>query len=106
MISVDAYLFFVWLSQTGPVTLKIQELAFSGCTFLPYSKEIKLESNNQEAFPSAGKNTEIVLVPCHTWECVPTAISGGVDISETDLRCRWLSFVTTDKFSVRVTKIT
>ena len=24
----------------------------------------------------------IVLVPCHTWKCVPTAISGGVDISE------------------------
>ena len=68
--------------------------------------ETELGSSDQEASPSASKNTEIVLVPCHTWECVRTAISGGVDISETDLRGRWLLFVTTDKFSVRVTKIT
>ena len=24
----------------------------------------------------------IVLLSCHAWKCVPTAISGGVDISE------------------------
>ena len=55
---------------------------FSGCTVLPDSKETKLGSSNQEASPSAGENTGIVLVPCHAWKCVPTAISGGVDISE------------------------
>ena len=52
---------------------------------LPGSKETKLESSNQEASPSASKNTRVVLVPCscnHKWKCVPTAISGGVDISE------------------------
>ena len=27
-------------------------------------------------------DTGIVLVPCRTWKCVPTAIFGGVDISE------------------------
>ena len=32
--------------------------------------------------PSAGKNTGIVLVLCHPWKCVPTAICGAVDISE------------------------
>ena len=48
----------------------------------PDSKETKLESSDQEASPSAGKNTRIVLVPCRAWKCVPTAISGGVDISE------------------------
>ena len=48
----------------------------------PDSKETELESSNQEASPSAGKNTGIVLVPCCTWKCVPTAISDGVDISE------------------------
>ena len=48
----------------------------------PDSKETKLVISDQEASPSAGKNTRIVLVPCHTWKCVPTAISGGVDISE------------------------
>ena len=55
---------------------------FSGCTVLPDTKETKLGSSYQEGSPAAGKNTEIVLVPCHTWKCVPTAISDGVDISE------------------------
>ena len=49
---------------------------------LPDSKENELGSSDQGACPSAGKNTRIVLVPCHTWKCVPTAISSGVDISE------------------------
>ena len=55
---------------------------FSGCTLLSDSKEMKPGSSEQEASPSAGKNTRIVLVPCCAWKCVPTAISGGVDISE------------------------
>ena len=55
---------------------------FSGCTLPPDSKETELGSSDQEASPSTGKNTGIVLVPCHTWNCVPTAISHGVDISE------------------------
>ena len=38
---------------------------FSGCTVPPDSKETKLESSNQEASPSAGKNTGVVLVPSH-----------------------------------------
>ena len=54
---------------------------FSGCTVLPDSKETELGSSDQQASPS-GKNTEIVSEPCHTWKCVPTAISGGVDTSE------------------------
>ena len=55
---------------------------FSGCTVPPDSKETKLGSSDQEASPSAGKNTGIVLVPCRAWKCVPTAISGGVGIPE------------------------
>ena len=43
---------------------------------------MEVEVQNQEVFPSAGKNTEIVLVPCHTWKYVSTATSGGIDISE------------------------
>ena len=31
---------------------------------------------------SISKNTGVVLVPCQTWNCVLTAISGGVDISK------------------------
>ena len=55
---------------------------FSACTVPPDSKETELGSSYQEASPSAGKNTGIVLVSCRTWKCVPTAISGGADISE------------------------
>ena len=55
---------------------------FSGCTVLLDSKEAELGSSGKEASPSAGKNTGIVLVACRALKCVPTAISGGVDISE------------------------
>ena len=55
---------------------------FSGCTVPPDSKETELGSSNQESSPLAGKNNGIVLVSCHTWKCVPTAISSGVDIFE------------------------
>ena len=55
---------------------------FSGCTVLPDSKGTELGSNNQEVSPSAGKNTGIVLVPCCSWKCVPTAIYSDVDVSK------------------------
>ena len=55
---------------------------FSGCTVQPDSKETKLGSSDREACLSASENTRVVLVPCRAWKCVPTAISGGVDISE------------------------
>ena len=55
---------------------------FSGCTVQHDSKETKLGSSDREACPSAGKNTRVVLVPFRAWKCVPTAISGVVDISE------------------------
>ena len=46
------------------------------------SKETELESSDQEASPTVGKNTGEVLVLARAWKCVPTAISGGVVISE------------------------
>ena len=55
---------------------------FSGCIVPHDSKETKLGSSNQEASPSAGKYTKVVLVPCCAWKCVPTTISGGVVISK------------------------
>ena len=55
---------------------------FSGCTVSPDSKETELGSSDQEVSPSVGENARVVLVPCCAWKCVPTAISGGVDISE------------------------
>ena len=53
---------------------------FSGCTVFRDSKETKLGSSNLEASPSAGKNTELVLVGY---------CSGGGDISEVP-RCHLL----------------
>ena len=55
---------------------------FSGCTVQPDTTETKLGSCNQESSQSAVKNTRVVLVRHRAWECVPTAISSGVDISE------------------------
>ena len=55
---------------------------FSHCTVPLDSKETELGSSDQEAFPLAGKNTGIVLVPWCGWKCVPTAISSEVDTSE------------------------
>ena len=55
---------------------------FSGCTVLPDSIETELGSRKQETSPSADKNIRVVLVPCCTGKCIPTTISGGVDISE------------------------
>ena len=57
---------------------------FSGCTVLPDSEETKLGSSDQEASPSAGKNTGVVLVLCSRMEGHPYSyyISGGVDIYE------------------------
>ena len=55
---------------------------FSGYLVSPDSKETELRSSNQETSPSAGKSTRIVLVSCRTFKCVPTAISGGDDITK------------------------
>ena len=62
---------------------------FSGCT-VSYSKEAELGSSNQEAFASGYKNSRVVIVPCYAWKQVPTAISGGVHISEVPRCCLFL----------------
>ena len=46
----------------------------------PDSKETELGSSDQEASPSAGKNTGVDLVPCSRIKVRP--YSYGVDISE------------------------
>ena len=53
---------------------------FSVYTVPPDSKQTEIRSSDQEASPSAVKNTRVVLVPYCRWKCVPTAISDGVDI--------------------------
>ena len=55
---------------------------FSGFILPPDSEETELGSSDQKASISAGKNTGVVLVLCRAQKCVPTAISGGVDVFE------------------------
>ena len=55
----------------------------------PDSKGTELSISEEEASPSAAKDTGVVLVPCRAWKCVPTAISGGVHISDVP-RCHLL----------------
>ena len=103
VISVDAYLLILlWLSQTWPVTLRIREQVFSGCTVPSDSKETEVGSSDQEASPSAGKNTGVVLVPCSRMEVRPYSFFRWCGY----FWGPWVSFITTDEFSVRVTKIT
>ena len=81
MISVDAFSFLVFsdltyhLEDTG---IGVFSLHSAGLIV----RRTKLGRNDQEASPSVGKNTGVVLVPCCAWKCVPTAMSGGVDISD------------------------
>ena len=75
---------------------------FSGFTVQPDSKETKLGSSDQEVSPSAGKNTGVVLVPCSCMEVRPYSYFWWFGYFQDPL----VSFVTTDDFSVRVTKIT
>ena len=67
-----------------------------------YSKETELWSSDQEASPSAGKNIGVVLVPCSRMEVRPYSYFRWCGY----FWGPWVSFVTTDEFSVRVTKIT
>ena len=76
VISVDAYPFLAF----SVLTCDLEDTGIG--VFWLHTKENKLGSSNQEASPSAGKTTRIVEVPCSTWKCIPTALSGGVDISE------------------------
>ena len=76
---------------------------FSGYTVLLDSKENKLGSSNQETPASAGKNTGVVLVRFCACKCVPTASYFQECVYS---HCFWVSYVTSDAFSVSATKIT
>ena len=68
---------------------------------MPYSKVTKLGSSNHEASPSAAKNIKVVRVSCYTWKCVPTTISGVLDISEV-LECHLLQHISSQRGSQKL----
>ena len=67
VISVDTYPFLAF----SDLNCHLEDTVFSGCTVPPDSKETKLGSSDQEASPSAGKNTGVVLVPYSRMEVRP-----------------------------------
>ena len=73
VISVDAYPFVAFSDLT--CHLEEKGYMFSGRTVLPDSKETKFGSSIQEVSPSAGKNTELVSVPCSQMEMHPYSYS-------------------------------
>ena len=73
---------------------------FSGCNVQPESKN-ELGSSNQEAFPSTGKNTGVVLVSHLCMEVHPYSYfwKSGYFLGP------WVPFLMKDEFSVRVKKL-
>ena len=67
VINVDFYPFLAFSVRPDLSALGYRNrcfLMFSGSNLLPDSKETKLGCSDQEASPSAGRNTGVVLVPC------------------------------------------
>ena len=64
-------------------------------------KETDFRSSDQEASPSAGKNTGVVLLPCSRMEMRPYSYFWWCGY----FWGLWVSFFTTDEFSVRVHKL-
>ena len=77
VFSVDAYPFFLAFSdltchlEDTRIAVVLVCCSASGCTMRPDSKKTKLGISNQEATPSACKNTGVVLVPCWRMEVGP-----------------------------------
>ena len=73
---------------------------FYGCTTSPDIKDTKLISSNQETYPSVGKNTGLVFMPCWTWKLVQL-------FPVVWILSRYLGVICYDiEISLRVTKIT
>ena len=69
VISVDAYPLLAFSDLT--CHLEDTEIGVFWLNVPPNRKETKLGSNNQEASPSLGKNTGVILVPCSGMEVHP-----------------------------------
>ena len=101
VVAVISVMLILFLASPD-LTCHLEGIGVSGCTVPPDSKETELGSSEQEASPSAGKNTPVVLVPCLRMEVRPYSYFRWCGY----FWGPWVSFVMTDEFSVRVTKIT
>ena len=100
VISVDSYPFLAFSYLT--CHLEVTGIGVFWLHCAAWCKGTKLWSNDQEASPSPGKNTRVVLVPCSRMEVRPYSYFRWCGY----FWGPWVSFVTTDEFSVSVTKIT
>ena len=96
VLSVDAYPFSAFSNLT--FHLEDTRIVFSGYTVLPDSKETELGSSDQEVSPLTDKNAGVVLMPVFPY--------GYYFLWCGYFWVSWVSFLTKDEFSVRVTKIT
>ena len=94
VINVNAY-FFGFISDLISHRLEVWKYLFSGSTVSPRLRARKLKK-------SAGKNAGLVLVPCSHMEVRSYSYFRWCGY----FWGPWASFVTTGKFSMRVTKIT
>ena len=101
VISVDAYSCLVF----SDLTRRLEDAGIGVFWLHCFLVASKLGSSNQEVSPSTSKYTRVVLVRCRAWKCVPTAISGSVDISKAP-GCHLLQEMSSqwNEFSVRVAK--
>ena len=101
VISVNAYPFLAFSDLT--CHLEVTGIGVFWLHCAAWCKGTELWSNDQEASPSPGKNTRVVLVPCL---CMEVRNYSYVDIWCGYFSGPWVSFGMTDEFSVRVTKFT
>ena len=101
VISVDLYPFFFTFSGLSCDLEDTGMCVFWWHTVLPDSKETEFGSSNQEASPSAGKITRVVFSTMMHMEVCPYSYFQWCKYFSGP----WVSFVTTNEFSVRVTKI-
>ena len=87
---------FFWLWQTWPVTWGYWNTCFLVALCLLIVRRPNLEVAIKRLLHQVYKNTRVVLVPCLCLEVSPYSYFWGTRVS----------FATTDKFSVRVTKTT
>ena len=77
VISVDAYSFFGFLRHDLlPWGYRNRYFPVALCCLIVRRPNLEVVTK------VLCKNTGIVLVPCCTWKCAPTAISGAVNVSE------------------------
>ena len=93
-----------WLSFFGFLRPDLTPWGYSNRCFLVALWRLivtKLGSGDQKASTSAARNTSVVLVPCSHMEVRPYSYFWWCGC----FWGPWVSFVLTDEFSVRVTKI-